>query len=542
MTISRIFYSFLFSFFLLATPSIAAEDDIIILDEGAQKQDDADSFLDFIRRHFSLSGGGFWSGGGGSWSGGGKLTQIFGFGRLGFDYPFRIQGKEQRIVVLGGYSYRQIELDLEFKDRDDKDRADPKDRKSMDFTADFESDTFELREAYGEFELPFDIIIAVGRQRPTWGQFDIFSVVNGILPIEIQSSDFGVSNSNLRMPQDMVQITWFPLERLELSAYMFYQTTFDPLLRKAFVESRSFMRVGSGTIEGATCDDKNECKLNKNDLEGEEDITYAARALWRGDSFTVGLTFSQGRHDLFSFNRRPMVEASGSGYNVIPTLELPDVLSIGGELSIVLGAWTLKSELVYLDTQADIIYGSDENASSPAAQAFFKFIVDENDNKGYVDVGNIRGQVGFSADYGAWDFGLSLLFFQSILDDKAKEARDLYDAYHDGDSNPLDSDVIGIPVLPTAYLFYGFGEDEKHKIGLFGGFLGAVAGGALVYTGTDLFGEYINLTSSLEYTTSLASQLISDLEESERATSSRQSVSLASDLSFSFRIGASFEF
>ena len=175
-----------------------------------------------------------------------------------------------------------------------------------------------------------------------------------------------------------------------------------------------------------------------------------------------------------------------------------------------------------------------------AAKAFFDFIVNENDNKGYVDVGNIRGQVGFSADYGAWDFGLSLLFFQSILDDKAQKASDLYEAYRPNDSNPLDSDVIGIPVLPTAYLFYGFGLDDRHKIGLFGGFLGVVAGGALVYTGTNLFGEYINLTGSLEYTTSLASQLISDLEESERAAD--QSVSLASDLSFSFRIGASFEF
>ena len=356
MTISRIFYSFLLSFCLLATPAIAVEDDIIILDERAQRQDRANPFIDFISRHFSLSGGGFWSGGG-------ELTQIFGFGRLGFDYPFRIQGKEQRIVVLGGYSYRQIELDLELTDRSGGGEEE------SEFTADVESDTFELREAYGEFELPFDIIIAVGRQRPTWGQFDIFSVVNSILPIEIQTSDFGVSNSNLRMPQDMAQITWFPHERLEISAYMFYQTTFDPLLRKAFIENSSFRfygMQGGGNPLGATCDvnDSEECRLNQNELEGEEDITYAARALWRGDAFTVGLTFSQGRHDLFSFNRRPMIVNNGNAYSVIPTLELPDVLSIGGELSILFGAWTWKGEVVYLATQADIIYGSDGDITS----------------------------------------------------------------------------------------------------------------------------------------------------------------------------------
>ena len=88
----------------------AAEDDLIILDEDVQPQADTSPILDFFQRHFGIAGGGFYAGGGGA------FEQGFGFGSASFDYPFTLLSRKGRLFVAGGYSYRQVELTLEFEE------------------------------------------------------------------------------------------------------------------------------------------------------------------------------------------------------------------------------------------------------------------------------------------------------------------------------------------------------------------------------------------------------------------------------------------
>ena len=335
----------------------AAEDDLIILDEDVQPQADTSPILDFFQRHFGIAGGGFYAGGGGA------FEQAFGFGSASFDYPFTLLSRKGRLFVAGGYSYRQVELTLEFEEDslDSSDdlvilddvaitarrdellagsepgsdcpfarlaNADALDRnqisalrRTCEFQIKVTDSAAELREAFFEYEILPDVIIAVGRQRPAWGQFDVFSVTNSLLPIEFQSREFGFSNSNLRYPQDAAIISYFPTERIELSGYLFFQTSLDPILEKG-------LRGGGYNlfIDAATCDDLDldfrDCDNMtaarpfldvelpfSGDLEGEDDLAYAARAVWRSDYFTAGFTFNQGRFSLLGiFNRLPVVE------------------------------------------------------------------------------------------------------------------------------------------------------------------------------------------------------------------------------------------
>ena len=140
-------------------------------------------------------------------------------------------------------------------------------RRTCEFDIKVTDSSGELREAFFEYEILPDVIIAVGRQRPAWGQFDVFSVTNSLLPIEFQSREFGFSNSNLRYPQDAVIISYFPTERIELSGYLFLQTSLDPILEKG-------LRGGSyGFMEdAATCDA--DLDLATNFIECENDIRW----------------------------------------------------------------------------------------------------------------------------------------------------------------------------------------------------------------------------------------------------------------------------
>ena len=337
----------LFSVSALAAPDVLAapdalaargdDDDLIILDDEASTPTTTGTAtsktLDFLQKSFFFSGGGFWSGAGDK----DGLTQGFGFARLGFDYSFKVLGLNQKVYVTGGYSYRSIELGLTFEEGfdsssgirlgndDDNPCQFPRDniaqptpdspKRECKFTIKVEDEGFELREAYGSFELYPDVVLSIGRQRPTWGQFEVFSAVNSLLPIEVQSKEFGVSNTNLRRPQDLAQLNLFLFERLELAGYVFYGTTLDPLLEKALLGGEFYseytFRDSSpppcGTPEEITdfagndlyqydCSARGDGKK----LINQDKINFAGRLLWRGSYLTAGFTFNQGYFSLFN--------------------------------------------------------------------------------------------------------------------------------------------------------------------------------------------------------------------------------------------------
>ena len=613
----RFLLSLLFIFGLALSACVsqeaqAAEDDLIILDEDVQPQADTSPILDFFQRHFGIAGGGFYAGGGGA------FEQGFGFGSASFDYPFTLLSRKGRLFVAGGYSYRQVELTLEFEEdfpnigfADDMALADrrleleepessdcsftPIDnptadqvrntRRTCEFDIKVTDSSGELREAFFEYEILPDVIIAVGRQRPAWGQFDVFSVTNALLPIEFQSREFGFSNNNLRYPQDAVILSYFPTERIELSGYLFLQTSLDPILEKG-------LRGGGYNlfIDAATCDDLDldfrDCDNRtanrpfldvelpfSGDLGGEDKLAYAARAVWRSDYFTAGFTFNQGRFSLLGiFNRLPVVErfCLGDptapdhcsddmdlvGYNVRDRLVLGETRAFAVEIAVPINQWTIKGEFAYVQSQSDIGLRTQRRTECPpeaiqdmfAQQCrdrrddedeLFRWIDTMNGGRGYVDVDGIMAQIGFDVRYDQWNFGLSVLLFQSLLSNEAKRANELYKAAFPGDTSPLDdSGFDGIP-LPTAYVFYDFGVEKQHTIGFAGGFLGVVAGVSVFYTGSKLFDEHVNWTAAVDYTTSLANQLIADANSDRQGGGDSE---LSEDFSLTFRIGTTVEF
>ncbi len=592
----RIFLSFIFAAWFILTPQLAQaadDDDLIILDEDSQPQADSNQILDFLQRHFQISGGGFYAGGGSA------FEQGFGFGSAGFDYPFTFFSRRGRIFVEGGYSYREVELTLSFEEsfpnvgndqariearRDELEATDsdcapvnPDDveistfRRTCEFNIKVTDSSGELREAFLEYEVFPDVVVAVGRQRPVWGQFDVFSVTNALLPIEVQTRQFGFSNNNLRFPQDAVIVSYFPTERIELSGYLFLQTSLDPLLEEGLRGGNYNLLRDTDLVDTdlVACDEVqdlsgvSDCEFEiGGDLAGEDRLGYAARALWRTDYATIGFTFNQGRYSLLgTFNRLPIVsrfcrdgldcgdDANLIGYNVQDRLILGESRSFGFEISIPLREWTIKGEFVYNQSQTDIGVFTQRRRQCPPQNpvndcqpfdAFFNWIVRDNRGRGYVDVDAIMVQLGFDARYDRWNFGLSILLFQSLLSGEADRANDLYKAAFPGNDSQLDEgDFDGIP-LPTVYVFYDFGLEKEHTVGLAGGFLGIVAGVSVFYTGSKLFNEHLNWTAAVDYTTSLASQLIADSNDNRQGNEG--STELSEEFSLTFRVGATLEF
>ncbi len=478
--------------------------------------------------------------------------------RVGIDYPFTVAGRSAKLFLEGGFARRSVSLeqkrtnnvqtvwDPNANDGSGGDssggfvpRALPETRK-LEVTA----SGAEVREAYLQYDLMDNLSLSAGYQRPIWGQFDIVSPVNLLLPLEFQSDDLSIEKSAYRMPQPAVSAVAFPFERLEVSAYWFPLTNLDPLHEEILDEADGANEV---FVANATTFGETESRPRPR-KDGSDYDAYAARAVWYGDSFTFGLTYYNGRNTLFAFDELPLVEKvqqeqgdkTYDAYSVIERSLLPGSDTVGVELSVPVGRWTWKGEAFYMGTEADIggirreSISQDETDDATlvarrARRGLYDWMVDNNNGRGYVDVNLLMAGAGFDALYDHWRFGAAVFVVDTVLSGKAKEADRLVKAAYPGD------DGIGFSgALPNAYIFYDFDEERTTTAGLVGGFAGPFLGVSTFYTST--WFENWRWSASVEYAAAMSDQLMDELNSDSGAYELEDAAALG------VRLGLVYEF
>ncbi len=512
-------------------------DDVVVIEEGSERKGG------FVEKHVfgSIGGNAFV---------GSPISRDFVAARLGIDYPFATSIGSGKIFIEGGYARRSVSLKQKRNDDAlvawDPDAGayvsragDLPETRELEVTA----SGAEVREAYLQYDPADYLSLSVGYQRPIWGQFDIVSPVNLLLPLEFQSDDPSFEKSSYRMPQPALSATVFPFERLEVSAYWFPSTNIDPLHEEILSEADDNTVYVAGSL-GQTA-------TQPRPREDASDYdAYAARAVWYGDSLILGLTYYEGRNTLFTFDElplvpKPAVQTSGTGndiqtydaYSVIERSVLPSSRAVGFELSVPAGRYTYTAEAFHMMTEADIgalrRESIPQDATDPRSQAtrdLYEWIVNENGGRGYVDVDLYMVGAGFDALYDHWRFGASGFFVGTSLSGEASEADRLVQAAYSDDDN------VGFSAefLPNAYLFYDFDEERTETIGFVGGFAGPLLGLTAFYSGTWL--DNLRYTASLEYAVALSDQLLDELNSESGA------YELESAASFGARLGVLYEF
>ena len=459
---------------------------------------------------------------------GSPVSRNLAAARLGVDYPFSMgEGSGGRLYIEGGYARRSVSLEQKLVAHLEPGAGRPDTR-----TLDVSISGAELREAYLQYDLADNLSLSLGYQRPIWGQFDIVSPVNLLLPLEFQSDDLSFEKSAYRMPQPGLSAVVFPHERLEVSGYLFPGTNLDPLYEEILNEAddgenRVFV---AGSLLGQTTT-RPRPREDVSDYDAQ-----AARAVWYGDSMTFGLTYFKGRNTLFAFDELPLVrevrQDGGTAYNVIERSLLPSSQALGFELSAPAGRWTWKGEAFYMQTETDIsgLRGETFTNESGPRRALFDWLVDENGGRGYVDVDLLMIGAGFDAVYDHWRFGASAFALNTMLDDKAEEADRLVLAAYGDDEGVGMSTVF----LPNAYVFRDFDAERTRTLGFVGGFAGPFLGLSTFYSSTWL--DNWRWTTTVEYTVAMSDELLNELN------SDSGDYELEGIGSFGVRLGALYEF
>ena len=461
---------------------------------------------------------------------GDQVSRRFAAARLGFDTPFTVGSGSGRVFVEAGVGYRsasieqkrtakgRYEFDPETGMYREAERIGPETR-----TLDVSTSGAELREAYVQYNPSESTGLSLGYQRPVWGQFDVVSPVNLLLPIEFQSNDLAWEKSSYRMPQPMISANLFATERFELNGYWFAGTNLDPLHEEILDEG------GANTVYVAGDYGKTETRARPR-KDFSDYHAGAARMVWYADGFTLGMTYYNGRNTLFASDLLPLVEpavmqtrvSDGSttqfdAYNVIDRTALPKSQAFGVEISIPTGRWTWKAEAFRMSTETDIgglrpevISRAPGEGLGEARRDLFQWILNENGGRAYADIDVLMMGAGFDALFDRWRFGAAAFTFNTSLGANAREANRLMQAAYPSNDEAIGTDTVW---LPNFYLIRDFNDERTRSTGLLAGFAGPFLGVSAFYSSSLLDGW--RWTASAEYAAVVSDEMLSDVNSDD---------------------------
>ena len=115
------------------------------------------------------------------------------------DFSWNHAWTRGRLYLQGQFIHRLIKLKQELKDRE---RANAGSNGKVDREVVNEDSYWEWGDSYFQYDPSESLRFSVVRKRIVWGQMDILSPINLLLPIKLQNRDFGAGKVGYRMPQD----------------------------------------------------------------------------------------------------------------------------------------------------------------------------------------------------------------------------------------------------------------------------------------------------------------------------------------------------
>ena len=367
----------------------------------------------------------------------------------------------------------------------------------------------ELRDAYLRYSRGiFDVYI--GRRAFAIGQFDAFSPVDFLLPIDFSRGTVSFSKLDNHYLQTAASLSLFPTNNLEMAVHYFPRIERDPISKKLFEED-----IGA---EFNTPDDESQ---------------YMARLLYTGARAILGLTYYKG-FEIFPADF-PTLSGDADAENTDNATIAPSYLKIDGlgfELSIPRGRYSWKYEVLLSQTAFDLgdcMINNDVAGENTPCQDYREHLAANFDNKAYLAVDAMFHGIGFDYNGEKWTVNLSIYAYTIEPDDRQQAALDLSE--RTGYSSDRHTSDAAFPAIHVAREY----ANARHTTGFGAGFFGAAAGMTVyhLYQYSDAF----DLGFSLDLLSFQGDNQIEDQEEDESPGADRISdfdPSLRFTLNYSF--------
>lgn len=346
--------------------------------------------------------------------------------------------------------------------------------------------TSGFKEAYVDVSLGRYASVSAGKQIIVWGQFDVISPIDAVLPFVESSGIVSMSKAQNRLPMNVGILKLYPTDKLHIEAYYFPGITRDPMIQDII-------------DDGVIYYDNNQTNFNINqvDIGQPEDEAHSAfRVIYYGDSFTFGVTKFNGYEKYFSFNENI---ANAGTYNLTGVAPKVEKLNMTGvELSIPVSRWTWKldyEEHNYNEMLFDYGVWWPYGSMDTEQLELNNWVLNQNEGKLYIPITVQLGAIGFEYNSDLWSTSFGMLNISRKFKDSETERR-----YQQ--SIDINSRLTGEPFeeTTTAPMFNTtrFLDEDKEKawgvaVGIFGG-----ASGMTIYY-KDVLAESLTYGISYDY-------------------------------------------
>ena len=467
---------------VIATPIYAQ----VIIDEGDGQQGASSS--GFFGTFVSAIGGG--------------SNHLVSYQALELGVDKRFAQDRGQFYFSGIAANSMVELDLELEGS-----VDQRDSEEREITLDIDENEFDIRDAFLQYDVGDNFVFSIGRRRVAWGQFELVSPMNFVLPLTPQTAELTSGKIDFVVPQDQISLSWFS-ERVEFQMYYFFTTQIDWLVEDV-LEGESIDQIFTRVTSTMTVSD---VAVDSEDFEKHEQ--YALRLLFYADWGTIGLTYHKGRDTLIFDSRLATLHCDNrmsvattacephQAINLRRHVDLSETENFGVEMAFPTGDWVVKFEILFQETVADLegFTVTDGNVNSPA-RVYLNNIIANNDGELFMPVDRTVMAIGADADKDKWRFNLALTYIDEQLNgDNASEIMEMEDQLFGIDR--------GSVVFPTMNIARYIGGDKRQEVGFLGGFLGAYAGFSVYYKGA--VGDNFSWTLGGEAIRSLRDDLLAE--------------------------------
>jgi hypothetical protein len=527
-TLGYTFFFFVVSFFFIAlTPLSYAEESIeddvliiedeVIIDESDTSELEKDSSEDandigeggnYFTEHFSggigLSYSGFI----------GKNKRINNFFKVRFQDEWEETGLS--VAITGRWLYSQADLFFE-KEVTTHNSDGSSDKETTEITRQFKAEEGQLREGYVRWSQPFFDIYA-GRRTLAIGQFDAFSPVDFILPVDLTNGNISFSKLESKFPQTTLSGILYPSNKTELQFHFFPKLERDPSFSTLLEKPTTFFVTeanSSSTVE-----------KSKAFKFPEDESQYLLRFLYTGN-IIWGLTYYKGFHFF------PETLTLLQGNDFIRENSYRPGEAYGFEIAVPFERYNVKYEIL---SYKEFYGGQECYENSTTCNAWKSYIRNKLNNNAYFEFDAYLHALGYDFRSEDWTVNLAIMHFIQSKTDEQKEAEKLNDALFSKISKE------NINAIPFAHFARHYGETKNQTTGFGLGFFGAAVGITL-YHGYK-YKESLTLGVSAEYLTYRNETQNADQieQEEEEGKSDEQSTDITSLSAESIRLTLIYDF
>lgn len=448
-----------------------------------------------------------------AFSGGGSVSANYQALQVGFDTAFaRERG---RLYFSGLGSNAEVDMNLSRKSscRNDCATKNPETEQTLST----KENAFDVRDAFLQFDLADSLEFTLGRRRVSWGQFDLFSPVNLVLPLTPQSAEPVIDKVNSLVAQDQAALSLFPFERMEINVYQFFNTRLDPLIEKFIEQDQDGM--GAETVE----------RITDHDQFGARVMFYPSWGVF-GFSYLDGVDALAYGSDLATLSSMAATSPeAGTEYTKVDNPDLPEAKSYGFELAIPAGDWVWKLEVLQQESTVDLAGSNDfiptAGASTSLARYYNAVLTDArrgaNAGNLYTEITRTLVGLGFDVDGDFWRVNLGIIaFLQDFEEDYLIELEEAAN-FDEGRDDQF------APVFNIARYI---GGNKNKELGALAGFFGSYLGASTYYTST--IGDNFRWTLGAEAISNLRDDLLLDTNANDDAYELEDDFSIGGRFSF----------